>query len=361
MRDVVMKSMIVYMILLAFAAGCGSAKQGTVPSAASGANEIAARYPSELYIVRSGRGETPEEARDKARFEIVTFFESRITGETILRQHAESTIRRGRLTEKILTDLSRSVTVSGEREIPGIEIIDGGKRGEGGLYEAWAVLSKRDYAAVLGDRIAAIDSQVDDTLGRTFNSDLEAVRGLSRAVRNIVKREEVRQDLTVLTGSGTLPSRGALLATIAASVDSIIANALDIGIITGSGISETTKPGIMAGLTEAGIRVKDYNEMSGAVRDGVDMIVSTDMKSSSRTMETTVSSQTVTLYWSEWVLSLTALDPATREVIDTVVLSDKASGRDPNQSRSRMETRILDTQVPTITGWIYKIIYQVEE
>ncbi|MBT4483210.1 MAG: hypothetical protein HOC71_05985, partial [Candidatus Latescibacteria bacterium] len=90
--------------------------QGAIPK------KVSQKYPEDRHIIRSGTGETSEQAADAARFEITKYFESKISGETIVSQWGQSTTSGGKTIEKHLAEVSNTVIVGASRDIPGIEI-----------------------------------------------------------------------------------------------------------------------------------------------------------------------------------------------------------------------------------------------
>lgn len=350
------------LLILALATALLPSCSGNRKSVRSGANAVDTfqmRYPSDFYIVRTGHGETPEEAAENARFEIVKFFESRISGETTLVQTAKSAITRGKLLEDRLTELTSTVSITGARDIPGIEIVPTEKPDSRGIYEARAVLSKQDYASYLGDKIAGLDASIDHRLQETGASDddLANARALATTAREIAERETYRRDQALVAGQSAKASREALFAQVTASLDSLIANALDVGVVFSDQVDAKIRPGIVKGLTDAGIRIREFGGMSAASTGGSDLIVSVAVTATPRTTETTIGNRKETLFWSDWILSLTAVDPESKQVIDTVVLSDRISGRDAAQANDRMVRRIMDTQTPAIAAWIYEVVF----
>ena len=58
--------------------------------------KIRKKFSEDMYIIRSGSGETPENAAESARFEIVKYFESKISGETFIHEWAKSKKTKGK-------------------------------------------------------------------------------------------------------------------------------------------------------------------------------------------------------------------------------------------------------------------------
>ena len=67
-------------------------------------------------------------------------------------------------------------------------------------------------------------------------------------------------------------------------------------------------------------------------------------------------------YNAEWVLSVKAADTSTHAVIGALVQNDKVGGKqNENQAQDYMVKKILESQVPVITSWVYEVIFKPEE
>ena len=355
-----MKRIGIFLLVAVAVYGCSGGQRQTLDRPSTDRGNIAQRYPGDFYIVRSGTGETPEAAAEAARFEIVKYFEAEISGETRIKQWAKSTARRGTFVEERLTEMSNTIAVRGKREIPGIEIVQTSRIKNTSLHETWAVLPKQTYANVLTDRIRKLDTEIAARLASLSGTDLENAGSLARCINVFMRRERDRRDL-LLVSTASIDSRERELLAAMSSLDSLIAGELDIGLVLQGDIGGDVSSAIVKGITDAGIRIKDYPGLAAAVGDGVDLVITVSHSATSRTSTTTISSQQHTLYWTDWILSLNALDPATREVMDTVVLSEKSSGRDEAQSRQRMTSKIMTSQVPAITAWLSDLVFKPDE
>ena len=320
--------------------------------------EIRQKYPEDKYLVRAGFGDTSDDANKVARFEIVQYFESKISGETMINQWAQSQTVRGRTTEQRLTELKKNIKVSASRDIPGIEIASSKFNRKIESYETWAVLSKSTYTAVLRDRIKNADSKVDLALSQGVDNDINRARMLSRTITDLVLREQARQDLFLLDGRSTIRSRDADLNKTMAALDSLIAEALEIGVVFQGDVDSKVRAGITKSINDAGFRVKEYRDIDAAVGDGTDMVLSVEHEVSTRTTSKQFNQKTFTFYFANGVLSVQAMDSATGSVIDSFVREAQTNGGSEDQVQVRMLNKILSEQVPSISQWMYQVIYK---
>ncbi len=323
--------------------------------------DIRQKYPQDKYIVRSGNGESSESASESARFEIVKYFEAKISGATLINQWAKSQTTRGKTTEDRFTKISNTMMVSASREIPGIDIASINQDKKSDSYEAWAVLKKSTYSAFLSDRIKKIDSLVDFRLSNLKKNDLYLVKTYSQIMSDILLREQARQDLSLLDSGLMVGSNEILLNMVMTSLDSLIAEAFDVGLVFNGEVNNKIKAGIRKGISDAGIRIKEYKEFQTAVDEGNDMVISVEHESSSRSTSKTFNKKEFKFFFTNWVLSLNAIDPETQEVIDSFVKEDQTNGSYEDQANQRMITRILQKNVPLISNWVYDLIFKPKE
>ena len=341
--------------------GCSSGRQVSQSAVKGGFDDINSQYPGELYLVRSGTGETSGEAAEAARLEIAKYFESRISGRTVLSQWAETSTRRGKTLEEKLTEISSTITVSAERDIPGIDIVQNERDGNSSWYRAWAVLSRSAYGGVLMEKIRMIDTEVDTRRKDAREDDLNKARNLAGIVSDLTVREKIRQDLTLVSSGSAPGSRNELLVAVMTSLDSLIAEGLDVGIVFTGDVDERVKAGIIQGVVDAGIRLKEHPDHISAEKERSDLVISVSHTVSFRTSRTSISSKEYTLHWCDWTLSLNAVDLSTREVIDSLALNERTSGRDQSQAHNRMALVVVESQAPMISSWVYDVIFKTGE
>jgi len=321
-------------------------------------DEIREKYPDDRYIVRSGTGETPEQAANSARAEIARFFESKISGETLVNQWAKSTIVGNDMKETRMTEVTNSVVVGTSREIPGIEIVESKENRDVKAYVAWAVLEKAGYANILRERVEQVDRNVGDRLADPGDTDLRQLNTYTKVMKDLILREQYRQDMMLLGGGPSFDPRDGLLNTVMTTLDSIVADAFDVAVVFEGDVENRVRSGLVDAIVAAGIRLKEYSDIASAASAGADMAMIVEHTPSIRE----ASFRNRTFHHAEWVLSVRAVVPSTGEVVDSLVLEGKKAGAaNEAQARQRMISDILGQQVPQVTKWVYSIIFTPDE
>ncbi|MFC1607847.1 hypothetical protein ACFL47_07740 [Candidatus Latescibacterota bacterium] len=348
------------MIIVLLAVGCSTS--GTVSVEARGkADDIQKKYPQDSFIVRSGTGDSPESASENARLEIAKFFESKISGETIVQETMKLQISGNKSKEQRMTQLSNSIKVSANRDIPGIEIAGTEKIRRSDSYEAWAVLDRSKYAGVLRDNIAKIDAEVDQLLSDTGGDDMKNLRDLTRVMNSLVERKTSFQDLSLL-GGGATSARDNLLGAVITSLDSLIATSIDVGLVWDGEVGSEIKTAVTNGFSESGIRIREYDGISAAKDAGADLALRVRHDVSESERVSTINNKEYKMGNYDWVLSVDAVDPSTDQVIDTNVQREKISemgGMD--RAKGRMLSKIMSEQVPVLSSWLYEFLFKTNQ
>jgi len=323
--------------------------------------DLQRKYTEDLYIVRSGYGDTSEDASESARFEIAKYFEAKISGETLVTQWAKSQTKRGKTIEDRLTEISNTIIIGASRDIPGIEIASSQYDNKSKSYQAWAVLEKSKYISLLQERMRSIDSKVNLQLTNLTGDDLHLIRIYSRIMNDLLLREKAQQDLSLLNSVFPVDSNEIILFGVMTSLDSLIAEAFDVGLVFNGDVNSNVKSGIIKGINDAGIRVREYPDFSTATDSGIDLLMSVEHNVTARKTSKTFNNKEFTFHFADWVLSVQTIDPKTQEIIDTLIQKDNTNGSYEDQAYERMMNKILQDQVPEVSKWVYNSIFKPEE
>ena len=340
-------------LLLLISIGCAGSGKKTL---SNNIVEVQSRYPEGLYVLRQGSGDSPVAAADAARLEIAKFFEANISGETKVHQWGQSESKHGRILSRQVTEIVNDIRVAASREIPGIEIV-GSRKLPNGTYESWAALSKTIFAEHVESQIAGFDALVGELLGVRPDTDIRAAQSLAKSAAALLQREEKRGDLVLINRANGIPSGVKRYAAVMTSLDSVITRRLDVGIVIRGDAGTTVSEGLVSGVSAAGIRCNQYDSLSKAASGASDIVISVNCSLTERTSTTTIQSRQQLLHWADWILSFNALDPVTKEIVDSSVLSGKSSGIDAKQARARMDYAILNENMSAVTSWVYALIF----
>jgi hypothetical protein len=326
--------------------------QDTIP------RELRRAYPEDRFLVRSGTGDNAGAAAEAARLEIAKYFESKITGETVVKQWAGSRSSRGKISEDRFTELTNTIIISTSRDIPGIELPLTEEIVKSKEYRVWAVLEKVRFIKTLKERMEQLDRETASRMATLPQDDLGRIRALRAVLAGLLSREQARQDLTLLETTTTIPADPAVLFSVMNQLDTMIAESFDVALVFSQNVDPKVRAGILKGITDAGIRIREYAGIDAAVAAKVDLIITADHTVTSRTSSTTVNNRAFTFYFANGVLSVATMDPKSRAVISNLVLNDEGNGSSDAQAVERLVKKVLDTRVPVLTGWVYETIFK---
>ena len=124
-----------------------------------------AQYPSEVYMLGVGQGDTREKAADAARAEIAKSFSLSLTANTS--SSASEVDSNGR--SDVEQSVSEEVRTSTHKVLDGVEISAYWDDGDGG-HSALATLDRRHALSILQDKLAELDksfAELRERLGKT--------------------------------------------------------------------------------------------------------------------------------------------------------------------------------------------------
>jgi hypothetical protein len=144
-------------------------------------------------------------------------------------------------------------------------------------------------------------------------------------------------------------------------LDSLIADAFDVGLIFEGDINGAVRSGIIKGITDAGIRVKEYPSRYTAIDEGNDLLLTVENAVNPQVRSRKFNNKEFTFYFVNWTLGMKAIDPATEEVISTWIGKGETNGSYEDQAIERMISNIMGKQVPELSNWVYQAIFKPEE
>ena len=147
------------------------------------------------------------------------------------------------------------------------------------------------------------------------------------------------------------------------SIDSLVSGAFDVGLVFEGEVDSKIRSGLTKAVVDAGIRVKEYREFTAATGAGTDLVISVKHDATPNTRKQIVGSREFEFFSVSWVLSVNAYDPKTTEVIKTIVQKENIQnvGGGEIKAQEDMVRKILQDQVPAVTSWVYRLIFQPAE
>jgi hypothetical protein len=161
-------------------------------------------YPSGEYLVGVGQAESRAAAEDRAYAAVARIFKAEVSAQAkdwesylVIEQRGQNS------TERRLT-LDNLTSVSTDKVLENVQIVDRWVDVYKGLHYALAGMHRPQAETSFMERIAELDRSISDDVGEAQRpiDKLAKVRALRRAARNLVLRETYNADLRVIRSSG---------------------------------------------------------------------------------------------------------------------------------------------------------------
>lgn len=159
-------------------------------------SDSSSEYPSELYLVGRGAGSTAEEAQNRARGDLATIFEVRIS----VANTNNTTVAQSDNKEHVNKTISQQVSAKTDRTINGINIAEIWRDPVTQDFHALAVLSRAQASANLREEIANIDASLAQYIqsAKTFDDLLLKIGALTQSLQLSLKRAGLQSSLKVI-------------------------------------------------------------------------------------------------------------------------------------------------------------------
>ncbi len=214
-------------------------------------------YPSAEYLTGVGQAESRQGATDQAYAAVARIFKANVDSHVKDWETYFLVEKRGSTTEERRLALETVTTVSTDKVLENVSIMemwyDRGK----GIYYALAVMNRGQAEAALLDRVSALDQAIEADVAesRRLSDVVLKVRKLRRAARNLVVRDVYNADLRIVrpSGQGVRPPYQA--EGILRELEDVLASGLKVAVHVAGDHAEVAQQALTEGLVREGITV----------------------------------------------------------------------------------------------------------
>lgn len=242
--------------LIAVVAVCGCAWVGgqTKPDWVDG---VSAAYPSDRYLVGVGQADSRLVADDRAYAAVARIFKAEVSAQAkdwesylVIEQRGQSN------TERRLT-LDNLTSVSTDKVLENVRIVDRWIDSRNGLHYALAGMHRPQAEASFMERIADLDRSISNDVEKSRRSSdkLARVRLLRRAARNLVLRETYNADLRVIRSSGQGIAAAYRVGELAHELEQFLATNLVLVVMVTGDHAEPVQHALAEGLLKEGLQI----------------------------------------------------------------------------------------------------------
>jgi hypothetical protein len=214
-------------------------------------------YPSGEYLVGVGQAESRAAAEDRAYAAVARIFKAEVSAQAkdwesylVIEQRGQSSAER-RLTLDNLT------SVSTDKVLENVQIVDRWVDVYKGLHYALAGMHRPQAETSFMERIAELDRSISDDVGEAQRpiDKLAKVRALRRAARNLVLRETYNADLRVIRPNGQGIAAVLRVSELTHELEQFLATNLVLAVAVIGDQVEPAQRALTEGLLKEGLQV----------------------------------------------------------------------------------------------------------
>lgn len=168
----------------------------------------AAAYPDDQFLIGVGQAGSRPVAEERAYAAISRIFKAEVSSQAKDWETYLSLERKGKVEVERRLNIDTVTKVSTDKLLENVKIAETWSDPQTGLYSALAVMNRGTARSELASRIAELDEAIarDVKEARGTADKLMKLRGLRRAIRNLITREASNSDLRVVSGGRGVPS-----------------------------------------------------------------------------------------------------------------------------------------------------------
>jgi len=228
----------------------------------------AVAYPDDQYLIGVGQGSSRPVAEDRAYAAISRIFKAEVTSQARDWESYLNLERKGHVqTERRLT-VETMTKVSTDKVLENVTIAELWSDPQSGLYSALAVLNRGAARAALSGRIADLDEAIGREVkeARAGADKLTKLRGLRRAIKNLITREAYNTDLRVVSGRGT--AAGYSVSALTGELEKFLNESLVVAVEITGDQAEAVRQSVMEGLVREGLPVTARSAQQASGENG---------------------------------------------------------------------------------------------
>jgi hypothetical protein len=251
--------------------GCSWFGDGAKPAWIDG---VSSDYPPAQYLIGVGQSDHRAAAEDQAYAALARVFKAEVSAQSKDWESYMVVEQKGQARDERRLTLDNLTKVSTDKVLENVRILDRWYDAKMGSHFALAGMQRAQAETAFMERITELDrsirSDVDDA--RQASDKLAKVRGLRRAVRNLVLRETYNADLRVIRASGQGTAAPYRVNELTHEVEEFLANNLVLGIQVIGDHVEPVQRALSEGLIKEGLQITNRpvgsDSMAGSVGTG---------------------------------------------------------------------------------------------
>jgi hypothetical protein len=237
---------------------------------------VSTTYPSGQYLVGVGQAENRAAAEDRAYAAVARIFKAEVNAQAKDWESYLVIEQRGQSSEERRLTLDNLTSVSTDKVLENVRIVDRWVDVHTGLHYALAGMHRSQAETAFMERITELDRSISDDVQearRPPDDKIAKVRALRRAARNLVLRETYNADLRVIRSSGQGTPAAYRVSELTHELEQFLATNLILAVAVTGNQAEPVQRALTEGLLREGLQVSsrpwgEDRSSSGGVSSG---------------------------------------------------------------------------------------------
>ncbi len=223
-------------------------------------------YPPAQYLTGAGQGDNRAVAEDQAYASVARIFKAEVSAQSKDWESYLVVEQRGQSRDERRLTLDHLTRVSTDKVLENVKILDRWYDPKKGLHYALAGMHRAQAEAAFVDRIATLDRSVQSDVedARRSTEKLAKVRGLRRAVHDLVLRETYNADLRVIRSSGQGIAPGYRVQELTQELEEFLSSNLVLTVMVTGDQVEPVQRALTEGLIKEGLQVASRAAEAGS-------------------------------------------------------------------------------------------------
>lgn len=309
-------------------------------------------HPADQYLLGVGQADSRPAAEERAYGAVARIFKARVEAES--RDWESFLLRESKgaaNTERRLT-LDQITRVSTDKVLENVRVLDAWAHPQTGQHYALAGLQRAQAATALSERLAELDRSIESDVAesRQAPEPLTRIRGIRRALRNLVLREAYNADLRVIRASGQGTAAPYRIAELTGAFEQVMTANLLVGVDVQGDQVDPIRRAIIEGLIREGLPVTDKAAGSDGRRP-----LELQIKGTARLFDVDVPDPR--FRYVRWCSDFVIVDPGTQQVIGAVSRGSREGHLTQGEAQAKalraMQQDVSSELARTLAGYVY--------
>src|SRR5262245_11073043 len=236
------------------AAGCSSFGGPSKPDWVDGTSQ---KFPTGQYLVGVGHSDTRAVSEDQAYAAVARVFKSEVSAQSKDLESYLVVEQRGQSRDERRLTLDNLTRVSTDKVLENVSIADRWFDTRKSLHYSLAVMHRAQAETAVLERIAELDRsvQADAEEARTATDKLTKIRGLKRAIQNLMLRETYNADLRVIRTSGQGTAAPYRVQELSQELEQFLSSNYLLGVQVTGDQAEPVQRALSEGLIREGLQI----------------------------------------------------------------------------------------------------------